>query len=82
MWAYVWLVRWHFSPPWEDEDDFWGEVQARYGIKNMSAFHAFVFVFPLTHCCCCLRAMEVLVLLLHCLLFTQTSFFFDYLALD
>lgn len=81
MWAYVWLVRRHLSPPWEDEDGFRGEVRAQYGIKNVSAFCVFAFVLPLARCCCCLWAMEVLVLLLHCLL-TRTSFFCDYLALD
>ena len=75
MWAYGWLVRRHLSPPWEDEDGFWGEVRARYEIKNVSACCVFVFVLPLARCCCCLWAMEVLVLLLHCLL-TRTSFFF------
>jgi hypothetical protein len=28
MWAYVWSVRRHLSPPWEDEDGFGGEVRA------------------------------------------------------
>ena len=81
MWAYGWLVRRHLSPPWEDEDGFRGEVRTQYGIKNVSAFCVFAFVLPLARCCCCLWAMEVLVLLLHCLL-TRTSFFCDYLALD
>ena len=62
------------SPPWEDEDNFLGEVRALYGIKNVSAFRAFAFVLPLIRCCCCLWVMEVLALFLHCLL-TQTSFF-------
>ncbi len=75
MRAYAWLVRRHLSPPWEDEDGFRGKVRARYGIKNVSAFCVFVFALPLARCCCCLWAMEVLVLLLHCLL-TLTSFFF------
>ena len=75
MWAYTQLVRRHLSPPWEDEDDFWGEVCAQYWIENVSAFRVFAFVLPLACCCCCLWAMEVLVLLLHCLL-TRTSFFF------
>ncbi len=46
MWAYAWLVRRHLSPPWEDEDRFRGEVRARYGIKNVSAFCVFVFFSP------------------------------------
>ncbi len=29
MWVYVWLVRRHLSPPWEDEDGFQGEVRAQ-----------------------------------------------------
>jgi hypothetical protein len=66
MWAYTQLVRRHLSPPWEDEDDFWGEVRARYGIKNMSGFRVFAFVLPLARRCCCLWVMEVLALLLHC----------------
>ena len=81
MWAYAWLVRRHLSPPWEDEDGFRGEVRAWYGIKNVSAFCVFELVLPLARCCCCLWALEVLALLLHCLL-ARTSFFFDYLALD
>ena len=68
MWAYGWLVRRHLSPPWEDEDGFQGEVRARYEIKNVSACCVFVFVLPLARCCCCLWAMEVLALLLHCVL--------------
>ncbi len=44
MWAYAWLVGRHLSPPWEDKDGFWGEVRARYGIKNVSAFCVFAFV--------------------------------------
>ncbi len=54
MWGWV---RWHLSPMWEDKVDFWGEVRARYGIKNMSAFCAFAFVLNLPHNCCCLWAM-------------------------
>ena len=37
---------------------FGGEVRARYGIENVSAFGAFAFVLLLAHCCCCLWAME------------------------
>jgi hypothetical protein len=29
MWAYAWLVRWHLSLPWEDEDTFRGEVHGQ-----------------------------------------------------
>jgi hypothetical protein len=75
MWAYAWSVRRHLSPPREDKDGFGGEVHARYGIKNVSAFCVFAFVLPLARCCCCSWAMEVLALLLHYLL-TRTSFFF------
>ena len=74
MWAYAWLVRRHLSPLWEEEEVCWGEVRAQYGIESVSEFRAFAFVLPLTRCCCCLWAMEILALLLHCLL-TQTSFF-------
>ena len=66
MWAYTKLVRRHLSPPWEDEDDFLGEVRAQYRIENVSLFCAFAFVLPLARHCCCLWAMEVLALLLHC----------------
>ena len=47
-----------FSPLWEDENNFRGEVRVRYKIENVSAFGAFAFVLLLAHCCCCLWAME------------------------
>ena len=82
MWAYVWLVRRHLSPLWEDEDGFRGEVRAQYGIKNVSAFCVFAFVLPLARCCCCLRAMEVLVLYSRTAYSPEPLSFFYYLALD
>ena len=44
MWAYAWLMRRHLSPPWDDKDNFRGEVHTWYGIENVSVFHAFAFV--------------------------------------